>query len=232
MKIPSLLPRLAALLLAIGLPASATEPWTFSFNMGGGPVSERLKEATQKGFGFGFSIEGSRALDQKSQLVASLGYQWFPGDNKLTSYIPKSVAATNVNPTIYETRNRKMDTGGIVVGLAYRMDLGSEDVFVQAGLKMGSIRTIEKDSGSQIVTNGLAITDTGSSTVSPNILAINTIVSQKEKTVFSVGPTVGLGYRMNETQAFTCSASMFKVSAHSAGTKTGWSTEFAFNVRF
>jgi Outer membrane protein beta-barrel domain len=224
---------LALLLLAatLGARAHAQEAWSSAFRINAGPTLGGLKEVSQNtGYTFGLGLEVGYKLAKDTQLVGSLGYQWFPGDNKLLSFIPLSVPATGVNPSIYETRNRKLDAAGFQLGLAYRKDLVS-DFYWQVGLRIGFNKASEKDTGSRVTTNGSAVANMGTTT-NANILAVETIASQKDATTLSVGPTFGLGYRLGADQALTLDAAMAKISGPSAGAKTGWSLEFGFLVRF
>jgi hypothetical protein len=224
---------LAALLLAatLGAQAHAQEALSSAFRMNAGPTLGGLKEASQNtGYTFGLGLEVGYQLAKDAQLVGSLGYQWFPGDNKILSYIPLSVPATGINPSYYETRDRKVDAAGFQLGLVYRKDLVA-DFYWQAGLRLGFNKASEKDTGSRVTTNGKAVANMGTTT-DANILAVETIASQKDSSTLSVGPTLGLGYRLGSDQALTVDATLAKISGPSAGAKTGWALEFGYLIRF
>jgi hypothetical protein len=225
-------PARALLLVGIlGAPASAQELWSSGFHMNAGPTQGGLREVSQNtGYTFGMGLEIGYQLAKGTQLVGSFGYQWFPGDNKLLSSIPLSVPATGVNPSTYETRNRKLDSAGFQLGMVYRKEL-STDLYWQAGLRLGFNKASERDTGSRVTTNGNAISNMGS-TSDPNILKVETIASLKDSTAISVGPTAGLGYLINEDKALTLDFTMAKIPGPSAGSKTGWSAEFGFQIRF
>ena len=224
------LTRVLLLTVALGATGSAQDTWSSAFRMNAGPTLGGLKEVCQNTGTYGLGVEVGYQLAKDTQLVGMVGYQWFPGDNKLLSYIPLSVPATGVNPSFYETRNRKLDAAGFQLGLAYRKDFNA-DLFWQAGIRLGFNKASEKDTGSRVTTNGTAIANMGT-TSNANILAVETIASLKDATTVSAGPTVGLGYRFGNDQALTLDATMAKISGPSAGAKTGWSIELGFLVRF
>jgi len=230
-RLPICLARTLLLVGFLGAPASAQERWSTGFHMNAGPTQGGLRDVSQNtGYTFGLGFELGYQLDKKTHLVANLGYQWFPGDNRILSYIPLSVAATGVDPTIYETRNRKLDASGFQLGLVYRKEFLA-DFYGQAGLRLGFNKASERDTGSRITTNGKAIANMGSMT-DPNILKVETIASLKEAKTLSVGPTLGLGYQISEDQALTLDFTLAKIPGPTAGAKTGWSAEFGFLVRF
>lgn len=231
MKPTASIARVLLLIAALGPQASTQDPWNAAFQMNAGPTQGGLRETSQNtGYTYGLAFELGYLLAKDSQLVGSLGYQWFPGDNKLLSYIPLSVPATGVNPSIYETRNRKLDSAGFQLGLVYRREF-LPGFYGQAGLRLGSNKATERDTGSRVTTNGKAITNMGS-TSDVNILAVDTIASRQEGTVLSIGPTFGLGYQIAENKALTLGCTMAKLPGPSTGSKTGWSAEFGFQVRF
>jgi len=230
-KIPTLTRHLLFAAVA-ALPCLAQGGWSLGFNLGGGPTSGGLKQISQDaGYSFGASFEAVKPVSRRGALVASIGYQWLPGDNRLLSYIPKSAAATGVNPTLYETRNRKVETGGFQLAVAYRSEFPMEGLFWQAGLRLGFNRTIEKDGGSQVITNGNAIPDMAVVT-NANILAIRTIATDRQAKTVSIGPSLGAGYRFNDSQALTLGLSLVSAEGPSAGKKSGLVAELGFNLRF
>lgn len=215
----------------VALPCAAQDAWSFGMNMGGGPTSGGLKVLSQDaGFTFGLNFEAVKPLSKDAAIVASLGYQWLPGDNKLVSYIPLSVPAT-VDNQRYESRDRKVDTGGFQFGVAYRGELAVDGMFWQAGLRLTFLDAREKDGGSGIITNGTAIANTGTATA-PAIKSVYTIASDRRAKAVSLGPVVGVGYRFNDTQAVTFNVSRMTAEAPTAGRQSGLAAELGFNLRF
>lgn len=225
------LPKYLSVLLVAGTILSAQEASPFAFKMSGGPVVGQLGQVFgDAGFSFGGDLEYTRPLGKDASLVYSFGYRAFPGDNQLVSLIPVSVAATGVNPTIYETRNRLVEGDGFFIGAMYRRDVWMDGLYAQGGLKLGRIKVAETDTGTQMVTNGTAIANTNATTAA--ILAINAIASKREVTATSLGLTVGVGYRISDRYAIEINATQVSAKSQSTSSKSGLTTDFAFSVRF
>lgn len=225
------LPKLLSFVLVAGNILAAQEAGPFAFKMSGGPVVGQLRQLFgDAGFSFGGDLEYSQPFGKDASLVYSFGYRAFPGDNQLISLIPLSVPATGVNPTSYETRNRLVEGQGFSIGAMYRKDVWMEGVYAQGGLKIGRIKVAETDTGTQMVTTGVAIPNTNTTTAA--ILAINAIASKREVTSTSVGLTVGLGYRISDKYSIEVNATQVKAKSQSTGSKSGVTADLAFSVRF
>ncbi len=223
----SLLLRLAALVLATGPLLTAQEAVSYTFKLAGGPATGGLKNPLgNAGFTFGADLEAAFRLGSGAQLVAGLGWRAFPGDFTVVSSIPFTYAATGVNPTIYESRVRKPEAQGWQLTGLYRSPLPVwTGAYWQAGLRIGSNRLTETDTGTQLVTDGRA------STVSGNVLAVNTIAVQRTSTTLSAGAMAGAGYALGD---FTLELNLWTASVESAvlGKHSGLVSELAFGFRF
>jgi hypothetical protein len=223
----STLSRIAALALLVGTASAAQDPWSLSFKMAGGPTLGDINTVSgNAGFNFGGDFEIGYQLTKKSQFAFGLGYRFFPGDFQNLSFIPATYSATNVNPTIYETRVRKAEARGFQFNALYRADLPWEGGYWQGGLRIGINNFKQTDTGTRLVTDGRA------STVSGNVIAVNTIADIQEKTTTSLGPLVGVGYRFNETYSLEVNFWMASMESPAVGKKTGTATELAFGIRF
>jgi hypothetical protein len=219
--------RLALLVTMIGSAAMAQEAMSYTLKLAGGPsFGGLLSPLGRAGYAYGCDFELAYRLSPRAQIIAGLGWRAFPGDFVNVSFIPYSYAATNVNPTIYETRVRKPEGQGFQLTGLYRSHLATwEGVYWQAGLRIGSNKVTETDTGTQLVTDGR------SSTTSGNVLAVKTIAEIREKTTLSVGPMAGVGYEFRE---FTFEVNVWMASLESAavGKKSGMVSELAFGFRF
>lgn len=226
---------LAFLLVALGGPGrmlmAQESSLSGAFKLGVGSVSGDTKKALDMGATFSFAIEGSYALSDHASLVGEVGYRTFPGDNQLLSFIPVSVTATGVNPTTYETRNRRTEAKGFQLTGLYRYEIVPKQFYIQAGLRLGQNKTAETDTGTQLVTDGTAIANTGSIS-NTHILAIRTIASVNEQKTLSVGLVAGVGYRFGDRYAAELNVFNTKIETSSNGAKTGLVAEVAFSVQF
>jgi hypothetical protein len=221
---------LAALSVGSALAAQESQ-YLGAMKIGIGTVSGDAQKVLDSGGTFSFSIEAAFPLQGRSSLVGSLGFRQYSGGNRLLSFIPVSVPATGVNPTIYETRNRRMEAAGLELSGLYRFDLLPNELYLQGGLRLSSLKASETDTGTQLVTNGNAIANTG--TISnPNILAVNTIASKAEKKGFGVGLVAGAGYRFLNRYAVELNLFTTKIETPSTGSKNGLAGEVAFSFQF
>ncbi|MBI4911788.1 MAG: hypothetical protein HY823_03540 [Acidobacteria bacterium] len=219
--------RKAALIALVGTAAMAQDPWTYTLKFGGGPASGGLLSPLGRaGYSLGADFEVAFRRSPEARLALSLGWRAFPGDYINISSIPFTYAATNVNPTIYETRVRKPEGSGFQLTGFYRGTLSRwEGVYWQAGLRLGANKLKETDTGTQLVTDGRA------STVSGNILAVNAIAETREKTTLSLGPVAGVGYEFREF-VLELNLWMATVESPALGKKSGLASELAFGFRF
>ncbi len=219
--------RPAVLVMMIGSASMAQEAMSYTLKLAGGPTfGGLLSPLGRAGYAYGFDFELGYRLAPRTQIVAGLGWRAFPGDFVNVSFIPFTYAATNVNPTIYETRVRKPEGQGFQLTGLYRSHLPSwEGAYWQGGLRLGSNKVTETDTGTQLVTDGR------SSSTSGNVLAVNTIAQVREKTTVSIGPMAGFGYEFRE---FTFEVNVWMASIESAavGKKSGMVSELAFGFRF
>ena len=222
---------LMAVLLAGNLLAAQESPYLGAMKIGIGSVGGDAQKVLQSGGTFSFSIETSFPLQERTSIVGSLGFRQYSGANQLISFIPISVPATGVNPTTYETRNRRTEASGLEGSALFRFDILPKEFYVQGGLRLSSLKTAETDTGTQLVTNGNAITNTGSIS-NPNILAVNTIASKAEKKAFGVGLVAGAGYRFLNRYAVELNLFTTKLETPSAGSKNGVAGELVFAFQF
>ncbi len=224
----------ARLLMAVagtsGMLAAQEAPPIGAFKIGGGQLGGDTKKALDLGATFSFALETTFPLGERSALVGELGYRFYPGANSLLSFIPVSVPATGVNPTVYETRNRRTDAKGFQLSGLYRYDVLPKTLYVQGGLRAGFNKTTETDTGTQLVTDGAAITNTGSIGNS-HILAVNTIASVREKKGVALGLVAGAGYRFGSRYAIELNAFNTRIETGS-GSRNGFAAELAFSVQF
>lgn len=217
----------SALMLLASLPAVAQDPVSYTLKLAAGPAGGGLLSPLGRaGYTFGADFELAYERSQGSHFVLGLGWRAFPGDFVNVSFIPYTYAATGVNPTIYETRVRKPEGQGFQLTGLYRGAVKRwEGAYWQGGLRIGANKLSETDTGTQLVTDGRA------STVSGNVLAVNTIVSIREKKTLSVGPMLGVGYEFN---GYTLEVNAWAASMESPtlGKKSGVATELAFGFRF
>jgi opacity protein-like surface antigen len=220
------LTRIAALALLVGTAAAAQDPWSLSFKMAGGPTMGDIATLSgTAGYNFGGDIEAAYQLDKKSQFAFGLGYRFFPGDYQNLSFIPSTIPASNpVAITYYETRVRKAEAMGFQLNALYRRDMGWEGSYWQAGLRIGFNKVKQTDTGTRLTTTGAG----GSGSVT----AVNAIADIQEKTVTSLGPLVGVGYRFNETYSLEVNFWSASMESPATGKKTGTATELAFGIRF
>lgn len=226
---------LASLLVAFGgaggMLAAQEAPPLGAFKIGAGTLGGDTKKSLDFGATFSFAVEGSYALSERGALVGELGYRYFPGANNLVSFIPVSVPATGVNPTSYESRNRLTDAKGFQVTGLYRFEVVPRTAYIQAGLRIGLNKTTETDTGTQLVTDGTAITNTGSIT-NTHILAVNTIASRQEKKSLAPGLVAGAGYRFLNRYATEINLFTTRIETASSGAKNGFAAEVVFSVQF
>lgn len=233
MAILSRLTRIAALGLAVASGLAAQDSLNYAFKMGGGPLDGSARTMLgDAGFSFGADFEISKAMGKDSAMVYSLGYRNFPGDNMLLSFIPTSVAATGKNPTTYETRNRLTEGGGFFLGALYRQDMFMDGMYLQGGIKLGRVKVSDTDTGTQLVTDGTAISNTNVTTPDSHILAIRAIASKTEKASMSFSLTAGAGYRITDRYSLELNLSTLRLTGPAAGGKFGVAADFAFSVRF
>lgn len=219
------------LLMGAGSALNAQEPLRFAFKMGGGPVDGSVRKLFgDAGFTFGADFEAVQSLGSGAGLVYGLGYRALPGDNRLLSFIPTSVPATGVNPTVYETRNRLTEGESWGVYMLYRRDLWTEGFYLQGGLKAARTKVSDTDTGTAMVTNGAAITNTNAASV--NILAIRAISSKTDVNSTSVGLTLGAGYRLLDRYALELNLTQLSAESPLTSAKSGYSAEIAFSIRF
>lgn len=219
--------RTAVLALLAGTASMAQEAWSYSLKVAGGPATGGLLTALGRaGYSFGGDFEAAYKRSADARLVVGLGWRSFPGDYAAISFIPFTYAATNINPTIYESRVRKPEGQGFQLTGLYRSYLrGWEGVYVHGGLRIGANKVTETDTGTQLVTDGRSSTTTG------NVLAVNTIAEIREKSTWSVGPIAGIGYEYREF-LFELNLWTATVDSPAFGKKTGLATELAFGFRF
>jgi hypothetical protein len=231
MSTSNLLPRA---LLAWGLLGAALAaqdaPSLGAFKLGIGTLSGEAQKALETGTTFSLSLESAFPLSERGALVGSLGYRQFPGGNRLLSYIPLSVPATGVNPTAYETRNRRTEAKGFELSGLYRYDVLQKELYVQAGVRLGFFKTSETDTGTRLITDGTAIANTGSIS-NTHILSVNTIAASQEKRATSVGAVAGVGYRFLNRYAAEINFFSTKIETPSAGAKNGFAAELSFSVQ-
>lgn len=211
--------------------AAQDAPPLGAFKLGVGSIGGDAKRSLEAGGTFSLSLEGVYALNDRASLVGDLGFRFYSGANTLLSFIPVSVPATGVNPTIYETRNRRLDAKGFELTGLYRFDLWPKELYLQAGLRVAFLKTSETDTGTQLITDGAAISNTGSIS-NIHILAVNTIASNREKKTTAIGPVVGVGYRFLERYATELNAFTTKIETPSSGAKNGFAAELSFSVQF
>lgn len=224
---PCAILRSVALLLTVGTTGLAQDSWSYTLKLAGGPTFGGLVGVLGRaGFQFGGDFEAAYRYTADSRIVVGLGYRAFPGDFENLSSIPYSYAATNVNPTVYESRVRKPEGNGFQLTGLYRSDLPRwNGAYWQAGLRIGANRFTQTDTGTQLVTDGRA------STVSGNVIAVKTIAEIREKSSLSVGPMAGAGYQFLD---FTLELNVWMASIDSPaqGKKNGLASELAFGFRF
>ena len=227
MPSPRAIFRPAALILMIGTANLAQDAWTYTLKMSGGPTSGGLMGVLGRaGYQFGGDFEAAYRYTKDARIVVGLGFRAFPGDFQVLSSIPFTYAATNVNPTVYESRVRKPEGQGFQLTGLYRGYLPRwEGVYWQGGLRIGANRFTQTDTGTQLVTDGRA------STVSGNVLAVNTIAEVREQSTLSIGPMAGVGYEFGD---FTLELNLWMASMDSPalGKKSGLATELAVGFRF
>lgn len=219
--------RSTALVLMIGTAAAAQEPWSYTLKLSGGPTFGGLVGVMgQAGYQFGGDFEAAYRYTKDARIVVGLGFRAFPGDFAVLSSIPFTYAATNVNPTVYESRVRKPEGQGFQLTGLYRSYLPAwEGYYWQGGLRIGSNKHTQTDTGTRLVTDGRA------STVSGNVLSVVTIAEVQEKTTLSIGPIAGVGYEFGD---FTLEVNLWMASMESPalGKKSGLASELAFGFRF
>lgn len=219
--------RSTALILMIGTAAVAQDAWSYTLKMSGGPTFGGLVGVLGKaGYQFGGDFEAAYRYTKDTRIVVGLGFRSFPGDFAVLSSIPYSYAATNVNPTVYESRVRKPEGQGFQLTGLFRGYLPKwEGLYWQGGLRIGSNKFTQTDTGTQLVTDGRASTVTG------NVLAVNTIAEIREQTTLSIGPMAGVGYEFGD---FTLELNLWLASMESPalGKKGGLASELAFGFRF
>jgi hypothetical protein len=220
-----------ALVTAGGSLAAQDAPALGSFKLGIGSIGGDAKKSLESGGTFSFSLEGTYPLNDRASLVGDLGFRFYSGANKLVSFIPIAVPATGINPTSYETRNRRLDAKGFELTGLYRFELWPKELYLQGGLRLASLKASEEDTGTQLVTDGTAIANTGTISNS-HILAVNTIASNREKKTTAIGPVVGVGYRFLNRYATELNAFTTKIETPSSGAKNGFAVEFSFSVQF
>lgn len=224
--------KLLSLVVATGLSLCAqTSPWDACFKVFGGRADGAVKNDLGMGNNFGAGAEVTYSLKKDTALVFDLGYRFFPGSTSVVSDIPKTVAATGVNPTYYETRLRKTAVEGFQASALFRQDAFTEGMYWQAGLRMGLNRAKLTDTGTRMSTDGTAIADMGSVS-NTHILTVNTIADVKEKKTVAIGLLAGLGMRFNDR--FSGEVNVFQTKAESTavGKKSGLVAEIAVGVRF
>jgi len=222
---------LMAALVAGGALAAQDSSSLGAMKIGVGSLGGDAQKALFSGGTFSFTVEVAFPLQERASLVGSLGLRQYSGGNQLISFIPVAVPATGVNPTIYETRNRRAEASAIEGTALYRFELLSKVFYLQGGLRLSSTKVAETDTGTQLVTNGNAISNTG--TISnPNILAVNTIAGKAEKKAFGAGLVAGAGYRF--LSRYTVEMNLFttKLETPSTGSKNGVGGELAFAFQF
>ena len=232
MKVFFNLARVGAL-LAAAASLSAQAPGSFTFKMGGGPLGGQAKGVFgNAGYTVGADLEYTTKFGSDSRLVYGFGYRYLPGDNDLLSFIPFSIAATNVNPSYYETRNRKAEGQTFHIAALYRQDAWLDGVYWQGGLRLGRTRVKSVDTGTRITTNGQAISNTTTTTPSANILAIDSIATNESKASTAITPVLGVGYRFGDKYALELNAANVTVSTPKVSSKSGLSFELSFSVTF
>lgn len=213
-----------------GMLVAQEAPPIGALKIGAGQLGGDTKKALDLGATFSFSVETSFPLSERAALVGELGYRFYPGANNLLSFIPVSVPATGVNPTVYETRNRRTDAKGFQLSGLYRFEVLPKTLYLQGGLRAGFNKTTETDTGTQLVTDGTAITNTGS-IGNTHILAVNSIASRQEKKGVALGLVAGVGYRFGSRYAAELNAFNTKIET-GAGAKNGFAAELSFSVQF
>lgn len=218
--------------LSVGSTLAAQEsPYLGAMKIGIGSLSGDAQKVLDSGGTFSFSVEAAYPLKDRAALVGSLGFRQYSGGNRLLSFIPVSVTATGVNPTIYETRNRRTEASGLEFSGLFRFEILPKEFYVQGGLRLSSAKAAETDTGTQLVTNGNAIANTGTLS-NANILAVNTIASKAEKKALGVGLVAGAGYRFLNRYAVELNLFTTKLETPSAGSKNGLAGEVSFSFQF
>jgi len=223
------LSRIAAITMLLGAAASAQDPVSFSFKMGGGPTFEGIKNYTgQAGFGWGGEFECAVPITKSSQFAISLGYRFFPGDFQQLSLAPAtSPTRTTAGTYLFETRMRKADLQGFQLGFLYRSDFAMEGLYWQGGLRCTFSKTKEVDTGTIFTQTVTTVPGTGS------ITAVTAIASSNEKTALQPGLLVGAGYRFNDTYSLEANYYTVRATSPSAGTRVvGSASELIFGIRF
>ena len=219
--------RSVALIVMAGSAAVAQDTWSYTLKIAGGPTfGGLLSPLGRAGYSFGADFEAAYRRSSNTRFVVGLGWRAFPGDFVNISSIPFTYAATNVNPTVYETRVRKPEASGFQLTGLYRSYLSRwEGAYLQGGLRLGANKLVETDTGTQLVTDGRASTVTG------NVLAVNTIASVREQSTLSVGPMAGIGYEFGEF-TFELNVWMASMQSPTLQKRNGMASELAFGFRF
>lgn len=221
---------LAALIIGTGLCAQESA-WSSGMRFGGGFHTGGMKEAINASQHFGFGFELGYKLAPKGMLVGDLGVRWYPGKQIVISTIPYSVPGGTGNPTVYEARMRKPEAMGAEANVKYRY-LMSDEMYLQAGLRVERTRAKETDIGTRLITNGSAISNT-SSTTNANILAVQTIAEKATGFNTAIGVSAGFGYRMTQMLALETNIFTTQVKLPLSGEKkNAVAFDISLNVRF
>jgi len=220
---------LVAAMLAAGMAASAQDPWSLGFKMGGGQTFQEAKTFTgNAGYAWGGDFELGYRLSKSSQMLYTLGYRFFPGDFQQVSLAP-STLPTRATIGVYtmDTRIRKADIQGFQLGILYREDFPFDGYFWQGGLRLGFNKATAVDTGTTFTQTTTLANSAGT------ITRVAVINSQLVKTAFSPGLVLGAGYRFNDTYSLEANVYTMRATDPTTGTKlSGSAYELIFGIRF
>lgn len=205
------------------------QAWEGTFRITAGQHGGAFSRAVNANRTFGGEFELARRQGP-GQLAMALGYSILPGDQSVVSAYGKTLPATGTNPSFFDARLRLLEGQSAYFSALYRVEALAEGVYVQAGLRLGMNRSIQKDAGTRLVTTGLAIPDTNS-TKDPNILEVRTIASISDTRTFSPGLLMGIGVRIGKDYCLEANASshVFKTPERRM---SGFAWEGTLGIRF
>ena len=215
------LPKLLSLALVAGTFLGAQEVSPFAFKMAGGPVDGGVRKLFgDAGLTFGVDFEYSQALGKGSALVYGIGYRALPGDNKLLSSYPSTLPA---GPTSFEMRNRLTEGESWGFSVLYRRDIWMDGFYLQGGLKAARTKVSDTDTGTTLGTTG----------ANPNVVtSVTAIASKNDVSSTSLGLVVGAGFRLTDRYALEFNLTQLSAESPATSSKSGYSAEFAFAIRF
>lgn len=216
---------------ALGLLATAglsAQDWSYGFKLSGGPLSGSAKTFLgDSGYTYGAAFEGYRTIDKSSGVVVGLGFQFFPGDYKVMSYLPATLPVRALAGTYYERAQvDKADAQGIHATALYRRDFYMEGMYLQGGLRFqwNKMKTVS--------TGTLATVTVVTNATAGSITRYDAIANTATSRNLTAGLQAGLGYRLNDSYALELNLWSTRLEGPGGVTKGGIASEFSFGFRF